>query len=265
MVFSTLLGGNGNDEADSVVVDSGGAVYVSGLSGSSNLLTTAGAFRPTFAGGYDGYATKMNAGGTAVTYLTYVGGGGFDYPIAMTADSSGNVYLAGQTSSLHFPTQNAIQPALAGAARGFFKSTDAGVSWSLSSANLQTTYVYAIAINPTTPTTIYAGTDGGVFKTTNSGGTWSTTGSIPARWVRQLLIDPTSTNTIYAGTEVGVFKSTDSGTTWIARSNGLLQPNTSADVRGLALHSSSPNTIYAAGFGGVFKTTDGGASSGSDS
>jgi photosystem II stability/assembly factor-like uncharacterized protein len=259
LIFSTLLGGNGTDEADSIVVDPNGAIFVSGLTGSSDLLTTAGAFRSTFAGGYDGYAAKMNAGGTAVTYLTYVGGGGFDYPIAMTADSSGNVYLAGQTSSLNFPTQNAIQPALAGAARGFFKSTNAGASWGLSSTNLQTTYVYAIAINPTTPSTIYAGTDGGVYKTTNSGGTWSTTGSIPARWVRQLLIDPTSTNTVYAGTEVGVFKSTDGGTTWIARNNGLLQSNTSADVRGLALHASSPNTIYAAGFGGVFKTTDGGA------
>ncbi len=258
LIFSTLLGGNGNDEADSIVVDPSGVIYVSGVTGSSNLLTTAGAFRTTFAGGDDGYVAKFNAGGTAVSYLTYVGGGGFDYPIAMTADSSGNVYLAGQTSSLNFPTQNAIQPALAGASRGFFKSTNAGASWGLSSTNLKTTYVYAIAINPTTPSTIYAGTDGGVYKTTDSGGTWNATGAIPARWVRQLLIDPASNNTIYAGAESGVFKSTDGGNTWVARSNGIIQANVSPDLRGLALHPSTPNTIYAAGFGGVFKTTDGG-------
>jgi len=246
LVFSTLLGGNGFDEADNIVVEPGGAFYVSGLTGSSNLLTTAGAFRTTFAGGWDGYVAKMNAGGTAVNYLTYVGGGGFDYPIAMTGDSSGNVYLAGQTSSFNFPTQNAIQPALGNVGAGLFKSTNAGGTWGLSSTNLQSGYVYAIAIDPTTPATIYAGTDGGVFKTTNAGGTWSPTGIIPARWVRKLLIDPTSTNTIYAGTEAGVFKSTDGGNTWVARSNGLNQPNLTVDVRSLALNASTPNTIYAA-------------------
>ncbi|MEP6920076.1 MAG: carboxypeptidase regulatory-like domain-containing protein [bacterium] len=260
LVFSTLLGGNGTDEADNLIVDSAGAIYVSGLAGSSNMPTTAGAFRTTYAGGDDGYAAKLNATGTALNYLTYIGGGGFDYPIHMAADSAGNVYLGGQTSSLNFPTQNPLQPSIGGPSRGVFKSSNAGVTWALSRSGLTSTFVYAMAIDPTTPSTIYAGTDGGVFKSTNFGATWNATGPMPARWVRQILIDPTSTNTIYAGADVGVFRSTDGGATWVARSNGLTFPNITADIRGLAMHPSVPDTIFAAGFGGVFKTTNAGAS-----
>jgi Tol biopolymer transport system component/photosystem II stability/assembly factor-like uncharacterized protein len=260
LVFSTLLGGNDSEEADGIALDPNtGAVYVSGLSASTNLPVTAGAFRSSNAGGYDCYAAKLNANGTALIYLTYAGGGGFDYPIAMTADSSGNVYLAGQTSSLNFSVQNAFQSSHGGAPQGFFKSSNGGTDWNLSRNNLPSTHVFSIAINPNTASTVYVGTFGGVYQTTDGGANWSPTGPIPTIAVRQLLIDPTATNIIYAGTTSGVFKSTDGGSTWVARNNGLLQPDIAPDVRGLALHPSSPNTIYASGFGGIFKTTDGGA------
>lgn len=260
LVFSTLLGGNDFEEADGIAVDPNtGAVYVAGLTASTNLPVTPGAFRSSNAGGYDCYAAKLNANGTALIYLTYAGGGGFDYPIAMAADSSGNVYLAGQTSSLNLPVQNAFQSAHGGAPQGSFKSSNAGTSWSLIRNNLPNTNVFSIAINPTASSTVYIGTYGGVHKTTDGGANWNPTGPIPTNAVRQLLIDPTATSTVYAGTTSGVFKSTDGGTTWVARNNGLVSPNTTADVRGLALHPSTPNTIYACGFGGIFKTTDGGA------
>ncbi|MBA2702609.1 MAG: SBBP repeat-containing protein [Blastocatellia bacterium] len=260
LVFSTLLGGNDVEEADGILVDPNtGAVYVSGLTTSTDLPVTAGAFRSSNAGGNDCYAAKLNANGTGLIYLTYAGGGGYDYPVAMTGDSSGNVYLAGQTSSLNFPLQNAFQGAHGGAPQGFFKSSDGGTNWNLSRNNLPSTHVLSIAVNPTTSNTVYIGTFGGVYKTTDGGANWNRTGPIPTSAVRQLLIDPTATNTIYAGTTSGVFKSTDGGNTWIARNNGLASPNVAPDVRGLSLHPSAPNTIYACGFGGIFKTTDGGA------
>jgi photosystem II stability/assembly factor-like uncharacterized protein len=259
LVFSTRLGGNGYDEVDSVFVDAGGAVYISGLTGSTNMPATVGAFRTTFSGGLDGFAAKMNSGATALTYLTYYGGGGFDYPTNMAVDAAGNFYFSGQTTSLNLPTQNAIQPTMGGNTRGFFKTSNAGTTWALSNTNNQTGYVFAIAINPTTPSIIYAGTDGGVIKSTDGGATWSNTGPMPARWVRSLLFDPSNPNTIYAGANEGVFRSTDGGNTWVARSNGLINPALSVDVRGLASNVSQPNTIYAAHLSGTFKTTDGGA------
>jgi photosystem II stability/assembly factor-like uncharacterized protein len=56
-----------------------------------------------------------------------------------------------------------------------FKSTNGGGNWSVVNTGLTSTYVTALAIDPATPTTLYAGTDGGggVLKSTNGGGNWS--------------------------------------------------------------------------------------------
>ena len=58
---------------------------------------------------------------------------------------------------------------------GVFKSTDGGASWSPVNTGLTYTslHVPALALDPTTPTTLYAGTDDGVFKSTDGGGSWS--------------------------------------------------------------------------------------------
>ena len=55
-----------------------------------------------------------------------------------------------------------------------FKSTNGGGNWSAVNTGLTATDVHALAIDPATPATLYAGTDGGgVFKSTNGGGDWS--------------------------------------------------------------------------------------------
>ena len=60
---------------------------------------------------------------------------------------------------------------------GVFKSTNGGENWSAVNTGLTLTDVDvdALAIDPTTPTTLYAGISygGGVFKSTNSGENWS--------------------------------------------------------------------------------------------
>jgi len=80
-----------------------------------------------------------------------------------------------------------------------FKSTNSGDTWSAVSTGLS---FISLAIDPTTPSTLYAGTNGGgVFKSTNGGGNWSalntglTNTSVPA-----LAIAPTTPSTLYAGT-----------------------------------------------------------------
>jgi len=115
----------------------------------------------------------------------------------------------------------------------------------------------ALAINPTTPTTLYAGTNGnGVFKSTDSGGTWSAANmGLTNLRVRALAIDPTTPATLYAGGGGGVFKSSDSGGTWAAANTGL----TNLDVRALAINPTAPATLYAGTYlGGIFKSTDSG-------
>jgi hypothetical protein len=120
-------------------------------------------------------------------------------------------------------------------------------------------FVTSLAIDPDTPTTIYAGTDGGgVFKSTNGGGNW--TAMNPAEltnlFVTSLAIDPDTPTTIYAGTDGGgVFKSINGGSNWTDISTGL----PILDVTSLAIDPDTPTTIYAGTYGGgVFNSIGGG-------
>ena len=58
--------------------------------------------------------TKLNAAGTAIAYSTYLGGSGSDAGFGIAVDSSGSVYVLGQTDSRNFPTVNPSQPNNAG-------------------------------------------------------------------------------------------------------------------------------------------------------
>ncbi len=122
--------------------------------------------------------------------------------------------------------------------------------------------VTALAIDPVLPSTVYAGTDGGVFRSTDGGATWAVANSgLTNPFVAALAIDPITPSTLYAGTGGGVFKSTDAAATWGTANVGL--PTT--DVRALAIDPSTPSTLYAGALfggvfiGGVFKSIDAGA------
>ena len=134
---------------------------------------------------------------------------------------------------------------------GVFRSTDSGGSWSAVNSGLTSTHVTTVAIDPTTPSTLYAGTDGGVFRSANSGANWSAVSSgLTHLGVSTLAIDPTAPSTLYAGTDGGVFRSTDSAGRWTA--SGLT--DTQADA--LAIDPHSPSTLYAGTAGGVFQSTN---------
>ncbi|MEW6209898.1 MAG: hypothetical protein AB1631_16150 [Acidobacteriota bacterium] len=108
-------------------------------------------------------------------------------------------------------------------------------------------WVYVIAIDPSHPEIMYAGTDGaGVFKTTDGGATWFTSSAGLAvhdrTEVHAIEIDPTETNIIFAGTGDGIFRSTNGGASW-ARI-----PNTSySTVNAIRIDPSNCKIIYAGG------------------
>ena len=122
--------------------------------------------------------------------------------------------------------------------------------------------VRALAIDPQTPSTVYAGTGGGVFKSTNGGASWSVINSGPTfayyNPVQALAIDPQTPSTVYAGIPgSGVFKSTNGGASWSAINIGI----TDTLIWVLAIDLQTPSTLYVTtNNGGVFKSTNGGAS-----
>ncbi len=117
--------------------------------------------------------------------------------------------------------------------------------------------VQAIAIDPATPSTLYAATSGSrVWISTNAGGSWKQVNNTLTNNVAALAIDPTNPLIIYAGADNGVYESTNGGGTWGPVNNGL----TNHTVSALAIDSASPTTIYAGTGGGVFVSTSGGSS-----
>ncbi len=143
---------------------------------------------------------------------------------------------------------------------GVFKSTDGAHTWQAMNTGLRTNlgFVRFLAIDPLTPTTLYAGTDSGVFKSTDGARTW-----VPIEppnlgqlsfGVAALAIDPLTPTTLYAGTNGGgVFKSTDGASTWQAMNTGL----GTLSIAALAIDPLTSTTLYVGTSSGVFESTDG--------
>ncbi len=97
-----------------IAVDPSGSAYVAGVAG-AGFMTTSGAFQSSPGGGNcvsgpntvpcaDILVAKLNSAGSDLVYATFLGGNGADYSYGLAVDGSGNVYLAGTTSSTNFPT-----------------------------------------------------------------------------------------------------------------------------------------------------------------
>ncbi len=113
LAYSTFLGGTGSDQGNSIAVDSGGNVYLAGLTTSTDFPATGGGFQTTSAGDRDAFVAKFDSSGSLV-YATYLGGSGFDQANGIAIDASGNAYVAGLTASANFPTLGALQPTAGG-------------------------------------------------------------------------------------------------------------------------------------------------------
>jgi hypothetical protein len=117
LIYSTYLGGNGNDEANTLTLDSKENVYVAGLTASTNFPVTLGAYQTKCGtdgkcngGAADGFFTMLNfaSGRPSMVYSTYLGGSGADFVEALAVDSQANVYLTGETKSTDFPTTSGV-------------------------------------------------------------------------------------------------------------------------------------------------------------
>jgi hypothetical protein len=129
LVFSTYLGGNGNDQAYGLVLDTSGNIYVAGSTDSNNFPTTPNVFQTTFAGASDGFIAKFGAAGSVLVYSTFIGGSGADQANAVAVDSAGNAVIVGSTQSSDFPLVDPSQRVLgiSGAANCGTASGSSGV------------------------------------------------------------------------------------------------------------------------------------------
>lgn len=160
------------------------------------------------------------------------------------------------------------------ASDGVFKTTDAGTTWTAINDGLRDspdTVVVSLAIDPRTPSTLYAATADGnrvgvehfaatyrVFKSIDSGGHWTATTLTLQRIERDfqplpIEVNPEMPEIVYAGSGSSIFRTENGGVDWI------LEVNLAADhVLMLTDDPASPPAVYAATVGGMYKSTDGG-------
>ena len=114
LVYSTYLGGSGDDQGLSIAVDGNGNAYVTG--NTTGAFPLAAPLQAGYGGGtFNAFVSKINAQGTAFVYSTYLGGSGSDVGIGIAVDSVGNAFVTGNTSSspsvgpgVSFPVKNPL-------------------------------------------------------------------------------------------------------------------------------------------------------------
>jgi len=116
LVYSTFLGGDGDDDGLDIAVDKSGNAYVTGTTSSAKFPVvnpvdnTCGPGDENFCPGHDAFVSKINATGTALMFSTYLGGdSGGERGYSIAVDANGNAYVTGETESTDFPLQTPIQ------------------------------------------------------------------------------------------------------------------------------------------------------------
>jgi len=127
-VYSTYLGGSSNDYGRDIAVDTGGNVYITGETESTDFPLKS-PVQGVNTGMYDAFITKINASGNAFVYSTYLGGDNDDYGTGIAVDTGGNAYITGVTySSTDFPLKSPIQRVKGGYTNAFVTKINSGGS-----------------------------------------------------------------------------------------------------------------------------------------
>jgi uncharacterized protein (TIGR03437 family) len=272
LLYSTFLGGSGDDGASALTVDAAGNAYVTGVLQSS--ATFPGMKSLPEVNGI--FVAKLDPQG-ALTYSflhPYGSGAG------IAVDTAGSTYVAG-TASSYAPASSATQTfGPPGDAQAMVFKLEADGSHELYETTLggsSRADGMAVAVDRTGAVYL-AGTTTSVdfplvhplqsslgarplWKSTDSGTTWTPLDDLPFAYLQTLVVDPATPTTLYAATsDAGIFKSVDAGVTWKKASRGI--PTTRMQT--LAIDPLHPQVLYAATGAGVtpgaiYKTVDGGS------
>jgi hypothetical protein len=119
LIYADYLGGNSQDYGYALALDSANNLYVTGGTASSDFPVV-NPFQGTYLGGFDAFLSKISPDGSSLLYSTYFGAGGSNLPSSLAIDSTGEMVIAGYTSSTTFPVVNAYQPSVSANQGGLF-------------------------------------------------------------------------------------------------------------------------------------------------
>ena len=195
---STFLGGSCLDEVHALAIHPAtGDVYVAGFTDSTTFPGTAGGAQTSNGGGTDAFVARLNSALTALTQSTFLGGGGNDSVSALAFHpTTGDVYVAGGTSSSPFPgTSGGAQACLAGTFDAFVTRLNSALTTLTQSTFLGGSGIEnasALAFHPTTVEVYVAGfTSSPTFPGAAGGAQTSNAGGFSDAFVTRLTADLT--------------------------------------------------------------------------
>jgi hypothetical protein len=204
---ATYLGGSNFDEALALAIHpTSGDVYLAGLTISTNLPGTAGgAQAASGAGSFDAFVARLSSTLTTLTQATYLGSSGDDEAYALAIHpTSGDVYVAGLTSSTNFPgTAGGAQAANGGGFDAFIARLNSTLTTLTQATYLggsSADVVFALAIRPTSGDVYVAGDTVSTNFPGTTGGAQASNGGSDDAFVARLTVglvavEPTPTST----------------------------------------------------------------------
>ena len=201
----------------------------------------------------------------------------------------GPATMGGRVNDIEVPLQDTRVIYAAMASGGILKSVNGGTSWETLFTDEVVSTVGDVAVAPSNPSIVWAGTGesnnrqssswgNGVYKSLDAGKTWKHMGLERTFAIARVVIHPTNPDVVYvaatgnlwaASPERGVYRTTDGGRSW----HLVLKVNDDTGATELVIDHQSPNVLYAAmyqrrrtvfGFNGsgpgsaLYKTNDGG-------
>ena len=173
---------------------------------------------------------------------------------------------AGRVTFIRFHPTNSNTIYLGTGAGGMWVSTNGGTNWVTNTNSLAVLGCSDLAIDPTTPTTMYLATGDidagdtyatGVLKSTDGGVTWNQTALTfsvsQQRRIGRLLINSLNPNILFAATSNGIYRTNNGGSSWAQIKTG--------NFKDMEYRPGDTSTVYAATTAGFYKTTTGGNTS----
>ncbi len=189
-LYATYIGGNGNEQPHSLIVDNNGDLIIAGRTTSGNFPTTVANFGPC--GSYDIFITKLNPTGTSLIGSRKIGGSGVDgvnikpkdlpggdangavistrrnygddSRSEVIIDNDNNIYVAAQTQSSDYPTTPGVfQPSFGGSQDGVLIKTSgnlSNISFSTYLGGSGDDAAFVLALNPNNNAIYVAGGTG---------------------------------------------------------------------------------------------------------
>ncbi|HEY8896319.1 MAG TPA: SBBP repeat-containing protein, partial [Niastella sp.] len=123
--WATYYGGTATESGFGIAIDTNDYVYLTGITGSTNNISSAGSFQTVKSTGNDAYLVKFNSDGMR-QWGTYFGGNNSDNATGIAIDKNNSIYITGNTTSTNIATAQSQQTVNNGNTDAFLTKFDAG-------------------------------------------------------------------------------------------------------------------------------------------